>query len=212
MHALMKLTGTAAMALWLAAPLAAQEAPPQADAPTPGPGMMPHGGPPMGMMREGPAAMARTPVAVVLEHREQLELTADQVDALEALEARLEEENGPRWARLEEAFGGADPRTMTAEERRAHRDRMQELAPVHQEIRTANRAAMEEARDLLTGVQRAALPTLMRRGPDGRRGPGIPGMQGRRHGGGVGAWQAGHRQGWARGWHAGRRARVRRPG
>lgn len=197
MRAMMKLAGSAAMAMMLAVPLAAQETPTEAGDP---------------MMRQGPAAMARNPVAVVLEHREQLELTADQVRALEALATRLDEENGPRRARLEEAFGDADPRTMTAEERRAHRDRMQELAPVHQEMRTANRAAMAEVRELLTDVQEAALPTLMRRGPDGRRGPGMPGMQRRRHGHGVGAWQAGFRQGWARGWHAGRRARVRRPG
>lgn len=174
-----------------------------------------------GMMQGGPEAMARNPVAVVLEHRDRLELTADQVETLQGLEARIEEQNGPRWEQLRAAFGDAEPAQMTVEERQALRDRMQELAPVRDSVQATNRAAMAEVHGLLDADQNTELRGIMRRGPQGRgvragqgagRGSGAgPAAGGRRADGVIGAaWRSGFQagragcraagQGPARGW------------
>lgn len=184
MRGITRITSAAAALALVAMPLAAQGGP--------GRGMGAGMGP--GMMQGGPEAMARNPVAVVLDHPEVLELTAAQIETLEGLRARLEEENGPRWEKLRSAFGDVDPAEMTVEERQALRARMQELAPVRQEIRAANRAVMAEVHELLNDEQETALRGIMRRGPHG---PGGPAMRG----GGpddrmIGAaWRSGFRAG-----------------
>ncbi|HUG42366.1 MAG TPA: hypothetical protein VMM12_18015 [Longimicrobiales bacterium] len=127
---------------------------------------------------DGPGSMARNPVTMLLERREALELTADQVRQLETIQARVEQENAPRIARLREALGDRPARDLTAEERAQLRDRMGELQPVRDELRETNRAAMAEARDLLTPEQATALRAAMRRGSrDG--GPGARMGEGR---------------------------------
>lgn len=164
--------GASALALMLlAAPLAAQ-----------GGGRGPAMG--RGMRGGGPGAMARNPVAVVLDHRADLELTDDQVQKLETLREHVQQANEPRWQQLKEAFGDADPRSMSVEERQALRERMQALQPVREEIRAANREAMDEVHELLTDEQETQLHGIMRRagGPHGgagmrRRGAG-PGQGG----------------------------------
>jgi hypothetical protein len=140
-------------------------------------------GPAEGRMMRGPAAMMRNPVEVVLEHRADLELTAEQVRTLEALRDRVEEENAPRVERLREAFGDTDPRELSAEERDALRARMRELAPVRDEVRATNRAAMDQVHELLTDEQRGELRQFMRRrmGPRGE-GRGMQHRGGRRGG------------------------------
>lgn len=151
----------AAVLALLAVPLAAQA----------GQGQGPARG--RGMMAGGPGAMARNPVAVVLDHRDALELTAEQVQTLEQIRARVQEENGPRWDQLTEAFGDADPRSLSVEERQALRERMQALQPVREEIRATNRAAMAEVHELLTAEQETELRGIMRRRSDRPRGQGI---------------------------------------
>ena len=128
--------------------------------------------------------MARNPVATLLERRDALELTADQVARLEAIQARVERENAPRIEELRAAFGDRQPRDLSAEERAQLRDRMQALSPTRDAIRETNRAAMVEARAILTPDQQAKVRQAMRRadGPrPGVRGPGgaRPAMAGR---------------------------------
>lgn len=159
-----------------------------------------------GMMQGGPEAMLRNPATVVLEHRAELELTDQQAEALETIQARIEEENGPRWAQLKEAFGDADPAEMTVQERQALRDRMQELAPVRAEIRQTNRTLMASFHEMLTDDQEAMLRGIMRRGPEGRPGRG---MRAHRPGGAMGAYRTGFRHGWADGWRAAHRGARR---
>ncbi len=175
MRGMFRIASAAAVLALMAAPAMAQGGPGGRQGPAMG----------RGMMRGGPAAMARNPVAVVLDHQAALELTAEQVQTLEGLKARLDEENGPRWEQLTAAFGDADPAEMTVEERQAMRDRMQELDPVRQEIRASNRAAMAEVHELLDDSQETRLRGIMRRGPRGAGGQG-QGLRGR----GV------HRPGW----------------
>ena len=159
----MKAMAGAALALALvAAPVAAQA----------GSGMGP--GPRMGrgMRAGGPGAMERTPAEMVLQHREELGLTADQVRQLEAIQKRVAAENGPRWERLKAAFGDQAPADMTVEERQALRQKMQELQPVREEIRATNRKAGAEIHELLTDEQEATLRPLMHQGNRGGRGGG----------------------------------------
>lgn len=193
MRGITRITSIAAALALVALPLAAQGGPGRGQGPAQG----------RGMMQGGPEAMARNPVAIVLDHQDELDLTADQVETLESLRARLEEENGPRWEQLRSAFNDVDPAELTVEERQALRQRMQELAPVRQEIQEANRAVMSEVHELLNDEQDTALRGIMRRGP---RGAAAPGMRGRGPGDGIvgAAWRSGFR--------AGQRARhVTRP-
>lgn len=154
-----RMVGALAALVLVAAPLAAQ-----------GQGRGPAMG--RGMMRGGPDGMGRNPVAVVLDHRAELELTADQVRQLEAIRERVEAENGPRWERLKAAFGDADPSQMSDEERQALRERMRELQPVRQEIRATNRAAGGEIHEILTEEQETRLRPIMHEGRGNRQGPG----------------------------------------
>lgn len=138
-----------------------------------------------GMMAGGPGAMQRNPAEMVLQHREALDLTADQVRQLEAIRDRVEAENGPRRERMKAAFGDVAPAELTVEERQALRERMRELQPVRDEIRATNRKAGEEIHELLTDEQEATLRPLMHQGRRGD-GPGRPGrgMRGAPRGGG----------------------------
>lgn len=199
MRGIAKVVGAAAAILLVAAPLVAQQGPVRQQRPGMG----------RGMMAGGPGAMARNPVSVVLDHQEELELTAEQVGTLEGLQARLEEENGPRWAQLEAAFGDTDPAELTVEEQHQIQERMQELAPVREEIRAANRAVMAEVHELLNEDQETTLRSIMPRRPGGPARPG--GRAGRASDGTIGAaWRSGFRDGWQRGFRAGRGAA--RPG
>lgn len=145
-----------AMAL-LALPLAAQ-----------GRGQGPAAGGRGMMMGEG--AMARNPAAMVLNHQDALELTAEQRSMVEAIRDRVESENAPRHAQLRAVFGDADPREMTPEEREALRTRMRELQPVRAAIQATNRAAGAEIHELLTAEQEDRLRPLMRADRPGRGG------------------------------------------
>ncbi|NIP80405.1 MAG: hypothetical protein GWM90_14750 [Gemmatimonadetes bacterium] len=168
-----RITRTATMAAALAlaaAPLAAQG----------GPGRGPAQG--RGFMAGGPGAMARNPVQVVLDHRAQLELTAEQVATLESLRDRVQAENAPRWHQLQEAWGDVDPRALSVEERQELRQRMQELAPVRDQIRTTNRAAMDQVHELMTAEQESQLHGIMRRGNRGADGRGMRARGARRGG------------------------------
>ncbi|MBW3553703.1 MAG: Spy/CpxP family protein refolding chaperone [Gemmatimonadetes bacterium] len=119
----------------------------------------------------GAGVMDRNPVAVLLERRDELELTADQVARLEAVQARVERENAPRIERLRAALGDRPARDLTDEERVQLRERMRELQPVRTEIRETNRAAMEEVRGILTAEQRTKIRSASRgRGPAASRG------------------------------------------
>lgn len=195
MRRIAKVIGAAAAILLVAMPLVAQQGPARQQRPGMG----------RGMVAGGPGAMAKNPVSVVLDHQEELELTAEQVESLNGLQTRLEQENGPRWAQLEAAFGDADPAELTEEERHAIQERMQELAPVREEIRAANRAVMAEVHELLNEDQEAALRRVMPRRPGG---PARPGPRaGRASDRAVGAaWRSGFRAGWHRGFRGGRGA------
>lgn len=184
MSGMWRVAGALALTVMLAAPADAQR----------GHGMRGHGpGHGQGMMRGGPDQMGRNPAAIVLDHAEALELNESQVQRLGAIRDRVEAENGPRWERLRDAFGEADAREMTVEQRRALRERMAELQPVREEIRATNRAAGEQIHELLTDEQLAELRPIMRADRSGQRPGGMHhrGPRGMGPGGGPGAGPGG---------------------
>lgn len=185
MRKMMRIGGALVVMALMAVPAAAQ-----------GRGQGPIGAPMgRGMMQGGPAEMGRNPAAMVLEHRDVLDLTASQVERLKVIEARVAEQNGPRWERMRAAFGDANPREMSVEERQALRERMQALEDDRTAIRAINRSAGEEIHQLLTDEQEAQLRPLMHegrgmRGEGGMRGDhpaqGRRGPRGHRGGGSTG--------------------------
>jgi hypothetical protein len=156
-------------------------------------------------MMAGPGMRAQNPGALLLERRAELGLTADQVRQIEAIQARVQQQNTARIEQLRAARGDSPERNfrdMSADERqqlRAQmRERMEKLQPLRQQLRETNRAAGQEIHALLTDAQREQLRTLRReqmrefRGQRGERGAGE--WQGRRgERGGDGAGRRPHR-------------------
>jgi hypothetical protein len=151
-------------------------------------------------MMAGPGIRAQNPGALLLERRAELGLTADQVRQIEAIQARVQQQNAARIEQLRAAHADRPERNfrdMSAEERqqlRAQmRERMEELQPLRQALRETNRAAGQELHALLTDAQREQLRTLRReqmrefRGQRGERGAGEwQGRRGERRGDGEG--------------------------
>lgn len=141
------------------------------------------------------------PFDLLLERRQELGLSPDQVTRLQAIAARLEETNRPlreelvrRW-QAEREQRRAELMRMTPEERRAELRRLREngpppvpesMRPLMQRVRQNIGAAMREAGGVLTPGQKAQVRRMvgernrgMGMGPGGRRGPGRAGMGGR---------------------------------
>ena len=120
--------------------------------------------------RAGTGALDRNPIAALLERREELDLDADQLARLEAVQARVERENAPRIERIRAAMGDRPAGELSEDERAGLRERMRQLQPVREEIRQTNRAAMVEVRGILTAEQQAKVRSGVRRGsPAGAR-------------------------------------------
>jgi hypothetical protein len=125
-----------------------------------------------GMRGGGPAAQMRAPGAMLLEHRAELGLTAEQIRQIEAIQERVKAANAPRLEQLQAGLGERGPvrdrtrRDMTAEERQAFRDRMragaEQMRSVMQEVRETNRGAGDQIHALLTTEQKAAVLDLRR--------------------------------------------------
>ena len=132
-----------------------------------GPGVMAPMGPgatPLGME-----------VGVVLRHRDALAVTDAQVEALEALRARLHEDMAPIREAMEALRGsrrGERPR-RDPEARAEMRERLHDIRDRADAIQAPHREAFES---ILTEAQREELKPLLerpgRRGPRGRRGGG----------------------------------------
>ena len=137
-------------------------------------------------MRGGPAGDG---IGLLLEQREELALTADQVTRLESIQAELSRTNAPLLAQLGDVAGprpggrGGAGRTGPLNERpdsaqmESMRERRAELEPVMRELRENTQVAMQEALAVLTPEQREEVRSLIeprRAGPGLRGGPGGP--------------------------------------
>lgn len=157
------------------------------------------------------------PVAMLLQHRAELGLSAEQVNRLEAIGQRLEQQNAPLVAQLRASGAWQDReqmrermqsmtpeqrqqmrermRNMTPEQRDAMRQQMREsgearprgegqargegmrgqrqipeaLRPVMQQLSANHRAAMQEARAVLTDDQQVRLRELVQQRRGGER-------------------------------------------
>lgn len=108
--------------------------------------------------QRGPGAYhgERNPVRRILLQRDSLELGADQVTRLTAIAERLDAETAPLLQRMSELRGEMPPRPEgrpSAEERERFRQKMEELRPVREQLRERHRAAIEEARGVLSEDQ-----------------------------------------------------------
>jgi hypothetical protein len=120
-----------------------------------------------GMMGGAPGARVHNPASLLLERRAELGLTADQVRQIEAIQARVAQQNAARMEQVRAAMadrGMRSPRDVPAEEReqlrQQMRDRMEQLRPVRQQIRETNRSAGQEIHALLTDDQRQQLRAI----------------------------------------------------
>lgn len=133
----------------------------------------------------GPGRRMAGPAEMVLSQREQLQLSADQVQRLEKIRDSYAEKNRPLMDQLRGAFGpppaadsaapAPEDRRQAFEQRRAEREAYMkahpEAAKAMQQLRTARQAERKEVAGVLTSAQRDQLRQTMadRRG---FRGPG----------------------------------------
>ena len=149
----------------------------------------------------------RAPLGRLLELREELALTAEQVTRLEGIASELAARTGAVREQLRGSLG--EPPGLTDEQREAMRARRggargerpqlseeqraamtarraemaarrQELRPLMEELATHHRAAMDQVREILTDEQEAKLRELRPERAQGARGmrPGRPGARG----------------------------------
>lgn len=125
------------------------------------------------------------PVQMLLQHRERLQLTREQVATLQEIDRQSVERNRPYVQRVVEkhrevkATLRAQP-GLTREERHAIvRRSMEEIQPFAEKLRENDRLTMTEVRTVLTPEQRSLLREVIRHGKK-RDGP--PGDSGRRRG------------------------------
>lgn len=143
-------------------------------------------------------ARPRSPIAVMLAHKSDLDLKADQVSKLEAIQKKLDTAVSPLQKQLE-AWRANRPSqsqpgaflNMTEAQRQQFMAQRQKMRETAMELRALNRAAGAQAHAVLTPDQQTRMrQMMMRRGRAGMRGG--PGMwQGRGMRQGRGMWHRG---------------------
>lgn len=93
---------------------------------------------------------ARTPSAVIMQHKDDLKLSAEQVAQVEKIGKELEEKNRPLQEKMREARGSGNMNQMSAEERAELR---QKMAPITEEIRKNTEASREKLLQVLDAEQ-----------------------------------------------------------
>lgn len=138
-------------------------------------------------------ARPRDPIAVMLAHKSDLDLKADQVSKLEAIQKKLDDAAGPLRKQLE-AFRANRPQhqpgaflNMTEAQRQQFMAERQKVRETAMELRALNRAAGAQAHAVLTVDQQTRLHQMMMRrwGRAGMRGQGMWQGRGMRRGHGM---------------------------
>lgn len=120
----------------------------------------------------------RDPVAQILDHRDDLKLTDDQVGKLQAIEDSLAKQRAPLMQQFEQfrAQRGADGAGAPSDQdREAMRQRMEQMRPLMQQYRQQVQDAVEQAQAVLTPDQQAQVKQYMqemRRNRQGGQGGG----------------------------------------
>jgi Spy/CpxP family protein refolding chaperone len=121
----------------------------------------------------------RDPVAQILDHRDDLKLTDDQVGKLQAIEDSLAAQRAPLMKQFEQfrAQRGADSAGPPSDQdRAAMRQRMEQMRPLMQQYRQQVQDAVKQAQAVLTPDQQAQARQYMqnmrrnRGGQDGQGG------------------------------------------
>jgi len=92
----------------------------------------------------------RTPGAVILQHKDELNLTAEQVAQIEKIDAELQEKNRPLQQQMRELRGNVSGDQLSDEQRAELR---QKTAPINEEIRKNTMAAREQILQVLSPEQ-----------------------------------------------------------
>lgn len=126
------------------------------------------------------AQSQRSPLELLLEHREALELTPEQLGQLDLIRDRLRRQNDPlvgrmlrlraQWQRERMAARGGGAAQESPQLRRLRA----QAQPVHERIQQNNRAAMQAVSRILTPEQRQRLRRIVEQGGRGG-GPAGPG-------------------------------------
>jgi len=114
--------------------------------------------------------LQRNPIQVVLEARQELGLTADQVGELKKAQEELDEKNRPHLERID-SLQKATPRSATGN-RAAVQEMMQQVRPLRQAVQENNRQALQAIRPHFTTEQWDRVNELIqvRRRPGGDEG------------------------------------------
>src|SRR5262245_30103210 len=110
------------------------------------------------------------PVEIVLDHKTELNLTADQVTKLEDVARKLEEQNKPIIAELEKERGNARPDELTEKQREEMRDAMEKLRDNREDAQKKVAATRTDQQEEQLRACRPARPE----GVGGRGGRGGP--------------------------------------
>jgi hypothetical protein len=115
--------------------------------------------------RGGPSEMQRNVVQMIIEHKADLALSAEQVAQLEPIARKLDDENKPVVEELQKFRAAVqNPRTMSEQEREQVRTHMAKL-------RAHRESALTQVAAVLSADQQTKLRTLVR--PRARGGAGL---------------------------------------
>jgi hypothetical protein len=117
-------------------------------------------------------------VPKLLRHRADLALTDDQVEKLQEIDRKLDDQNRPYVRQLikirhdMKVRSGVKPEDMTSAEREELRSHLEQARPLWEQISKNNHAAMREVGEVLNDQQKAQLRDLLRKPRERNGSPG----------------------------------------
>ncbi|MDB4951652.1 MAG: hypothetical protein JWM27_4301 [Gemmatimonadetes bacterium] len=130
----------------------------------------------------------RSPVAALVEHRADLNLSDDQVSRLQRIDQDLQRRTEPLRQQLQQSRGQNGQNGDA--DREAMRQRMEQSRPLFDQLRKYNDDAMQQAMRVLSSQQRETAKSLMPQRGEGRGGRGGQG-RGQGQGQSSGGWSRG---------------------
>jgi LTXXQ motif family protein len=105
--------------------------------------------------RRGMEGMQANVIQVIIDHKADLSLTANQIAKLEPIARKLEEQNKPVIAEMQKVRGNTNVRELSQEQR-------DQMRPQMQKLRDHRQAALTEAKTVLTQEQQTKLRDFVR--------------------------------------------------
>jgi hypothetical protein len=112
------------------------------------------------------AAQDASLLGVILTHKDDLKLSADQIAKIRRIDSTTTAANAPTMAKMralrgDSTAGATRPAQMTQEQRAMAMQLLQEAAPLLREMAERNAKGADEARGLLTQEQKDALQKIL---------------------------------------------------